>query len=62
MAIPLGKEDYQTKADILETFGKPYYQDGYKDVGVWYYEEQRMFIFFDGDKVVRIDYMAAEEI
>ena len=56
------QEEDKTKDDILKTFGKPFYQNGYKDTDVWYYEEERIFIFFDKGKVVKIDYVGGEEI
>lgn len=53
-------EDSQTKEDILETYGEPFWQGGHKDVEVWYYPQQRMFILFEGDRVVEIDIITGE--
>lgn len=56
------EQDYQTKEDIKMQYGEPYWQGGYKDIDVWYYPHNRMFIFFDKDKVVRIDVVTGEKI
>ena len=56
------EQDYQTKDDIKMEFGEPYWQGGHKDISVWYYPQQRMFIFFEKDKVVRIDVVTGEKI
>lgn len=48
-------QDHQSKEDIKMQYGEPYWQGGHKDISVWYFAEPyRMFIYFEGDKVVEI--------
>jgi ribosomal protein S27AE len=53
-------EDSQTKEDILETYGKPFWKSEGGQKEVWYYPHKKMFIYFEDDKVVEIDIMAGE--
>ena len=53
-----GIPPYETKEDILEAYGEPFYKDKYERTEVWYYPRPfQMSVFFDDKgKVVRIDF------
>ena len=55
-------EGYQTKQDILQAYGKPFWKGEGEKQEVWYYPHNRTFIFFDKDKVVKINVVTEEKI
>ena len=60
IVLPAPAQDNQTKEDIKMQYGEPFWRGEGEQREVWYYPHKRMFIYFEGDKVVEIDIITGE--